>query len=171
MKRIRDLVLFAIVISLGGLFLVSCGTSGGGGGTSYSVLGELNFMRMIAIVKNGSIDLSNFQMPITGEVVSTATVTVSNETTGSSVVLSFSSTYHWYSVPTAFVMNYGDQISVKIEIDGETITGGPTVVPNAVFSNLGPTAASRRRRGPRIVGARASGSCPRPDPPEPAGPD
>ncbi len=144
MKRIRDLVLFAVIVSLGSLFLFSCGTGGGGGGGSaYSVLGVLSgiqssLYRRIAICKDGSVDLTNHFMPITGEVVSTATVTVTNDTIGTSEAASFSLAYNAYIVPNSFLMREGDRVSVRIEIDGDTITGDSTLIPNPFYSNLGP---------------------------------
>ncbi len=145
MKRIRDLILFAVIVSLGGLFLVSCGTSGGGGGSPYSVLGGLSLSNEgsgIEIVKNGKVDISDFDMPITGEVVSTAIVTLTNDTTGTSEVMPFLTSENAYVVPSSFSMKEGDRVSVRIEIDGDTITGDSTLIPNPSYSNLGPTVAT-----------------------------
>jgi hypothetical protein len=141
MKKIRNLVLFAVMVSLGSLFLISCGTGGDDGGSPYSVLGVLSTApeySWITIVKNGSIDFSNFLMPITGEVVSTATVTLTNDTIGTSEVMPFSISDGGYGVPSSFPINVGDQLSVAIEIDGDTITGASTLVPNPQYSNLSP---------------------------------
>ena len=146
MKKIRNLVLFAVMVSLGSLFLISCGTSKDGG-SPYSVLGALGVMEEgseitldseITIVKNGKIDFSNIDMPITGEVVSTATVTLTNDTAGTSEVAPFSLADGSYVVPTTFPMNEGDMVSVRIEIDGDIITGNSTLIPNPDYSNLGP---------------------------------
>ncbi|KPJ68580.1 hypothetical protein AMJ44_06135, partial [candidate division WOR-1 bacterium DG_54_3] len=43
-----------------------------------------------------------------------------------------------YIVPSSFPINEGDQLSVAIEIDGDTITGDSTLVPNPEYSNLSP---------------------------------
>jgi len=121
MKKIRNLVLFAVMVSLGSLFLISCGTSKDGG-SPYSVLGALGVMEEgseitldseITIVKNGSIDFSNFPMIITGEVVSTATATLTNDTIGTSEAIPFSITDGAYIVPSSFLICISRQLLPK----------------------------------------------------------
>jgi hypothetical protein len=147
MKKIRNLVLFAVMVSLGSLFLISCGTGGDGGGSPYSVLGIMTTdttsigLRAIWIVKNGKIDFSNYDQPITGESwVTDATVTISNETLGTSEVVPFD--YGGYFVSPTFPIIEGNRISVRIEIDSDTITGDSTLVPNPIYYNLGPAVAT-----------------------------
>ena len=150
MKKIRNLVLFAVVVSLGSLFLISCGTGGDGGGSPYSVLGVMSTdttglgLRAIWIVKNGKVDFSNYDQPITGESwVTDATVTISNETLGTSEVVPFTTYYGaGYFVSPTFPIIEGNRISVRIEIDSDTITGDSTLVPNPIYYNLGPAVAT-----------------------------
>lgn len=128
-------LLGSALLFVGVIFLVSCSTTGGGGGGIF-VIGSFSWPQF-ALFRDGSINFSNPVSSITGEAISGATVTVSNETTGASATLTYRGN-GGYSVSNIFPHVAGESVSVNITTTDETITGGPTVTPDPIYSNLSP---------------------------------
>lgn len=133
-------IVFVIAVMGTVLFLTSCATVAGGGGRG--VFAQFSFP--FVYITDGELNFSDSLNPITGSDVKDATVTARNVTTDTSMILSYTSATPrgFYTSSSNFSHNPGEQVSLDIQIDDETITGSPTITPDAVYSNLSPVSSS-----------------------------
>lgn len=120
------------VMMLAAFTILGCTTTGGGGTplARFSVVTYFSYPT-IYLVANGSVDLTNYWVPVTGEVIKDAVVTVKNETTGLSTVAVWVEPHQAYNTTAEFPHVSGESVSLRIEASGEVLTGGPTVTPNS----------------------------------------
>lgn len=130
-------LLALIVLVVGTGFLVSCSTSGGGGETSnLTIAGRLSSYSKVFVMRNATINFSNAAVPITGDAVIDATVTASNESLGVTTSLT-GGTLGMYTY-AGQIAAPGENLSLKVVSDTDTVTGDPTQMPNPVFTVSSP---------------------------------
>ncbi|MFC1499929.1 hypothetical protein ACFL6T_02800 [Candidatus Zixiibacteriota bacterium] len=102
---------------------------------------------MFYIHEGGTLNLGDYEQPITGgEPVDDATVTVTNTTTGESLVLTYFAPSEYMPVgyygPGEGVEDFphiaGEMVSVQIDALGSTFTGTPTVTSDAYSTITAP---------------------------------
>jgi hypothetical protein len=128
-------LLVLIVLVVGASFLVSCSTStGGGGGTSnLTVAGLLSSYSKVFVMRNAAVNFSNAFVPVTGDAVIDATVTASNESSGTEEVSITGGTQGIYTY-AGQIAAPGENLSLKVVSDSDTVTGDPTQMPNPFFT-------------------------------------
>jgi hypothetical protein len=95
-------------------------------------------------LSDGEPNLSDPFDPLTGSDIDTATVTAINEATGQETPLPWTEptgnmrrgSYGGYQ--TNFPHPAGDEVSIRIEVEDQTVTGEPTVTPDAVATITNP---------------------------------
>jgi len=99
---------------------------------------------MIQVIKDGVNQFSNtlyYGQAFTGEAVTTAEVTVSNETTGVSTTCAYVGSGVYYS---ASQLNHGtgESVSTTVKLGSTTMKGGPTVTPNSSVAITSPASSA-----------------------------
>ena len=149
MKKANWFILFLVLASLGALIAVGCGVTAKsaetGEPTSLPFMAGFFSYPMIYLI-SGEVDISNFFFYATGEAVTSATVIVSNETTGVSTALAYSASHLAYNLPTGvydFPHGTGESVSLRIQTaDGKTISGSPTATPNSSYRVITPASGA-----------------------------
>lgn len=90
----------------------------------------------VIYLTDGGSNFSNPNNPVTGNPITNATVTVSNETTGISRVASYDATARSYTVSSELPHAAGQKVSLTIKTTNEAILGSATATPNPTYSNL-----------------------------------
>lgn len=121
------------LLVVGGVLIVSCSTSTGGGGTTY-VLGA--FSTPVVWLTDGGPNFDDPFNPVTGNDISNAAIVASNETTGAFSILTWITPAQseapngHYESPSGLLHGTGESVSLRIVTADETITGGPTTTPD-----------------------------------------
>lgn len=92
----------------------------------------------VIILKNATAQPNNYWIPISGEAVTNAVVTVANSTTGVSTTCAYNATSQAYIALSALNHVTGESVTLNITHDGQTITGGPTTTPDTSASISSP---------------------------------
>jgi hypothetical protein len=130
----KKAIIGLIFVSLVSLVIVSCGTGGNGGTTSnITLLGLLSSYNIIAVFRNATVNFSDVENAIGGDAVTDATVTASNESSGGTSASLLGGTSGVYTKAGA-IASQGQDISLKVVSDSDTVTGAPTQVPNPFYN-------------------------------------
>jgi|GEM_PF-3982910 len=141
----KKAIIGLVLVSLASFVIVSCGGSTGGGGSNISVLGVTSGSPYVWVMENGSINFANIATPISGTAITDATVTLTNETQGTSLNLPHSTIPGRYASTAGGAFSAaGDKLALEIETTDATITGSPTEVPNPSYTNGSPAFGATR---------------------------
>lgn len=142
MGRVKVFGLLAVALLMVGVIAAGCSTTSSSGG-GIGVLGYFSYPNF-TVMKNMSVNHHAIgggnEDVATGEVVTDATVTVKNDTTGVSTVAAYNAIHGSYM--TQLDHSTGESVSVTIVADGTTITGASTATPNSSYTISSPTSGA-----------------------------